>query len=212
MATGKSLSDPRQAVDVYDLINCGPRNRFTVLGSDGLPLIVHNCGAAYDADGNTVVIPPKARIQTLLDVIEEAASKVIVFVPFKSALRSLHAEISKHHTSEMVYGEVSKPDRDRILGSFQHGTDPKVLIAQPAAMSHGLTLTAASVIVWFAPITSAETYEQANARISRPGQKLNQLVVHIQGTALENKMFNRLRKKVAMQGMLLDMFRESSVA
>ena len=212
VATGKSLSDPRQAVDVYDLINCGPRNRFTVLGSDGLPLIVHNCGAAYDADGNTVVIPPKARIQTLLDVIEEAASKVIVFVPFKSALRSLHAEISKHHTSEMVYGEVSKPDRDRILGSFQHGTDPKVLIAQPAAMSHGLTLTAASVIVWFAPITSAETYEQANARISRPGQKLNQLVVHIQGTALENKMFNRLRKKVAMQGMLLDMFRESSVA
>ena len=169
-------------------------------------------GGVYDVDGNTVIIPPKARIQTLLDVIEEAASKVIVFVPFKSALRSLHAEISKHHTSEMIYGEVSKPDRDRILGSFQHGTDPKVLIAQPAAMSHGLTLTAASVIVWFAPITSAETYEQANARISRPGQKLNQLVVHIQGTSLENKMYNRLRKKVAMQGMLLDMFRESSVA
>lgn len=165
-------------------------------------------GAAYDADGNTVYIPPKARIQALLEVIEEAASKVIVFVPFKSALRSLHEQISKHHTAEMIYGEVSKSDRDRILGDFQHGTDPKVLIAQPAAMSHGLTLTAASVICWFAPITSAETYEQANARITRPGQKLNQLIVHIQGTALENKMFNRLRKKVAMQGTLLDLFRE----
>ena len=208
VATGKSLSNPCQVVDVYDLINCGPRNRFTVLSNDGLPLIVHNCGAAYDADGNTITIPPKARVQALLEVIEEAASKVIVFVPFKSALRSLHEQVSKHYTAEMIYGEVSKPDRDRILGDFQHGTDPQVLIAQPAAMSHGLTLTAASVIVWFAPITSAETYEQANARITRPGQKLNQLIVHIQGTALEARMYKRLAKKVTMQGMLLDLFRE----
>lgn len=165
-------------------------------------------GSAYDADGSPVHIPPKARVQALLEVIEEAASKVIVFVPFKSALRSLHEQISKHHTAETIYGEVSKPDRDRILGDFQHGTDPQVLIAQPAAMSHGLTLTAASVIVWFAPITSAETYEQANARITRPGQKLNQLIVHIQGTSLEAKMYRRLSKKVTMQGMLLDLFRE----
>jgi superfamily II DNA or RNA helicase len=208
VAFGSSPSDPRAVVPVYDLINCGPRNRFTVLGDDGVPLVVHNCGAAYDADGNTIYIPPKARIQALLEVIEEAASKVIVFVPFKSALKALHEQVSRHHSAEMIYGEVSKPDRDRILGDFQHGANPKVLIAQPAAMSHGLTLTAASVICWFAPITSAETYEQANARITRPGQKLNQLIIHIQGTALENRMFNRLRKKVAMQGMLLDMFRE----
>jgi SNF2 family DNA or RNA helicase len=165
-------------------------------------------GGVYDADGNTITIPPKARVQALLEVIEEAASKVIVFVPFKSALRSLHEQVSKHYTAEMIYGEVSKPDRDRILGDFQHGTDPQVLIAQPAAMSHGLTLTAASVIVWFAPITSAETYEQANARITRPGQKLNQLIVHIQGTPLEARMYKRLAKKVTMQGMLLDLFRE----
>lgn len=173
-----------------------------------MKLVQIACGAAYDANGNTIVIPPKARVQALLDIIEEAASKVIVFVPFKSALRALHGEVAKHTTAEMIYGEVSKKDRDRILGDFQHGEHPQVLIAQPAAMSHGLTLTAASVIVWFAPITSAETYEQANARITRPGQKHNQLIVHIQGTALESRMYNRLSKKVNMQGTLLDLFRE----
>jgi SNF2 family DNA or RNA helicase len=168
------------------------------------------CGAAYDSDGNTIVIPPKGRVQELLTIIEEAASKVIVFVPFKSALKSLHAEISKHHSAEMIFGEVSKTDRDRILGDFQQSPDPQVLIAQPAAMSHGLTLTAASVIVWFAPITSAETYEQANARITRPGQKHNQLIVNIQGTRLEARMYDRLKKKVSLQGALLEMFREQS--
>lgn len=34
---------------VYDLINCGPRNRFVVRGVDG-PLIVHNCTQAICAD------------------------------------------------------------------------------------------------------------------------------------------------------------------
>ena len=34
---------------VYDLFNCGPRNRFVVLGADG-PLIVHNCTQAIARD------------------------------------------------------------------------------------------------------------------------------------------------------------------
>jgi SNF2 family DNA or RNA helicase len=169
-------------------------------------------GSIYGDDGTTVVIPPKARINALLDIIEEAPSKVIVFVPFKAALRALHAEVSKYHAAEMIYGEVSKNDRDRILGNFQKSDQPRVLIAQPAAMSHGLTLTAASVIVWFAPITSAETYEQANGRITRPGQIHNQLIMHIQGSRLEARMYERLRKKVALQGTLLDMFREATNA
>ena len=29
--------------EVYDLVNCGPRRSFTVIGDDGLPLLVHNC-------------------------------------------------------------------------------------------------------------------------------------------------------------------------
>ena len=28
---------------VYDVVDAGPRNRFTVRGKDGQPLIVHNC-------------------------------------------------------------------------------------------------------------------------------------------------------------------------
>ena len=35
---------------VYDLVNCGPRSRFVVRGSDGLPLIVHNCTQAAARD------------------------------------------------------------------------------------------------------------------------------------------------------------------
>lgn len=41
--SGSPLSKPRTQSYVYDLLNCGPRNRFTILTNSG-PLIVHNCG------------------------------------------------------------------------------------------------------------------------------------------------------------------------
>lgn len=31
------------SAEVLDLVDCGPRNRFTVASADGTPLIVHNC-------------------------------------------------------------------------------------------------------------------------------------------------------------------------
>jgi SNF2 family DNA or RNA helicase len=71
-------------------------------------------------------------------------------------------------------------------------------------MSHGLTLTSASTIIWYAPVTSHDTYQQANARITRPGQKNTQFIVHLEGTEVERRIYKRLQSKEKMQGLLLD--------
>ena len=72
-------------------------------------------------------------------------------------------------------------------------------------MAHGLTLTAADTIVWYGPITSNEQYVQANGRIERIGKKYSSNVIHIESTDLEYKMYERLRKKQRLQGLLLDL-------
>jgi SNF2 family DNA or RNA helicase len=77
-------------------------------------------------------------------------------------------------------------------------------------MSHGLTLTAASTIVWATPTPSLEIYEQANARITRTGQQRNTLIVNIAATRAEELVYSRLKKRSAMQGALLDLFEASS--
>lgn len=163
-------------------------------------------GAAYDPHKRPVVFLPKPRIDAVLEVIEEAASKVIVFVPFRVSLEMVAEAIGKHHSVAMIHGGVGKTERDRVFGAFQSASDPRVLVAQPRAMSHGLTLTAASVIVWFAPVSSAETYEQANGRITRPGQQHSQLILHIEGSPIERKMYQALKDKTDMQGVLLGLF------
>jgi len=84
-----------------------------------------------------------------------------------------------------------------------------VLVANAAAMSHGLTLTAATTIVWYAPVHSNEIYQQACARVRRPGQTRSTVIVHLAGTEIERKIYKRLAEKESMQGLLLDLMKES---
>jgi SNF2 family DNA or RNA helicase len=184
-------------------------------------LIQVACGLVYGANGVNEVMDVGPRMDVLMEVIEESASKTIVFVPFVAVAERVAKEVSERsqvplldshgdgNLVELIHGGVSKSERDRIFSAFQDGTKTKVLVAQPAAMSHGLTLTAASTIVWFAPITSNEVFTQANGRITRAGQIHNQLIVTIEGTDIEKKYYKRLREKQKVQGVLLDMVKDS---
>lgn len=169
-------------------------------------LIQIACGVAYDTEGNEVTIPAKPRLEATLEIIQNAEAKVIVFVPFVSSIHHVADFIKSNGIEcECIYGEVSSANRDRIFRAFQSAHGPRVLVAQPASMSHGLTLTQANVIVWYAPITSNDIYEQACARITRPGQKLKQFIVNIEATPAERKIYARLKDKQRVQGLLLDM-------
>lgn len=171
-------------------------------------LIQIGCGVAYGTDGVEVVIPSKPRMDVLKEIIEESEGKVIVFVPLTGALEHVAAELRKDWSVEIVHGETSKNQRDQIFSDFQRGLDPRVLVANAATMSHGLTLTAATTIVWYAPVHSNEIYEQACARVRRPGQTKTTVIVHIAGSDVERRVYKRLQDKQSMQGLLLDMMKE----
>lgn len=179
-------------------------------GVKAMKLVQIACGLVYGDEGKKVSIPAKHRLQQTKEIVEMSGSKTIVFVPFVGAVEMVAKYLSQYFTVEVIYGEVSKSERDRIFAAFQRTPNPHVLVAQPAAMSHGLTLTAASTIVWYAPVASNGTYEQANARITRPGQKLNQLIAHIEGSPIERKIYERLQQRGSMQGLLLSLLKDKS--
>lgn len=164
-------------------------------------------GTAYGNDGD-VVIPAQPRIDLVREIIEEAEAKVLVFVPLTGALEALAADLRKDYTVAVVHGATSRGQRDQIFKEFQQSPNPRVLVANPGTLSHGLTLTAANTIVWFGPTHSNETWEQANGRIARPGQKLNTLIVNVVATPLEQKIFDRLAGRQQVQGALLDLIRD----
>ena len=165
------------------------------------------CGWVYTANRGIVSLDNKKRVQEVVDIYEQAAGKVIVFADFKHAACELHKRmLKKKINAVLVTGDTSKSNRDSIFGVFQNSKEKSMIVAHPKCMSHGLTLTAANTIIWFTPTTSPETYEQACARIQRPGQIRKSLIIHLTGSPIESKIYTRLRQKGRIQGALLDMF------
>jgi SNF2 family DNA or RNA helicase len=168
------------------------------------------CGVVYGKNGEHLLIPNEPRITVLEEVIEESEGKVLVFVPLTGVLEHVAERLSKRWSVAKIHGETPKNERDTIFTAFQKELDPHVLVANPGTMSHGLTLTAATTIVWFAPIHSNDIYEQASARVRRPGQSRTTVIVHIAGSEIENRIYQRLKTKQKMQGLLLDLMKEGS--
>lgn len=164
------------------------------------------CGFIYTQDGRVLDLKAKGRQQALLDLIEDTDQKVIVFVPFVHAVHSIFQLVKKHHPASLVYGGVPKAERDKIFTTFQHSTNPRILVAHPGCMSHGLTLTKSNTIIWYSPTQSLDTYIQACGRITRAGQRNKQYIAHVISGAVERRVYSRLAKQESMQGILLSLF------
>jgi SNF2 family DNA or RNA helicase len=115
--------------------------------------------------------------------------------------------LDKHKVSaEIVDGSVSVNKRTEFFSRFQEQADPKVLLIQPQAAAHGVTLTAANVVIWYAPVTSIESYLQANSRAHRKGQKNPVTVVHIEGSPIETKLYSMLQSKLGVHTKIIDLY------
>jgi len=166
-------------------------------------------GWVYTQDRGIVSLDNRKRVQEVVDLYEQSAGKVIVFVEFTHAAEELQRRLLKKGVNcVLVTGATSKKARDEIFGSFQNSKEKSMIVAHPKCMAHGLTLTAANTIIWFTPTVSLETYEQACARITRPGQTRKSLIIHLTGSPIESKIYARLRNKAQLQGALLDMFND----
>jgi SNF2 family DNA or RNA helicase len=170
-------------------------------------LLQLSCGAVYSDSGEVVSFDASNRIEALKEVIDEASHKVIVFVPYRHAIHIIYEELIKSgYTAEIINGDVNVNRRTEIFNKFQTQPDPKVLIIQPQAASHGVTLHAANVVIYWSPVMSVETYLQANARVHRAGQRNPCTVVHLQGSPVEKKMYAMLQSKVDIHTRLVDMY------
>jgi SNF2 family DNA or RNA helicase len=170
-------------------------------------------GAVYTDTGEVLEFDVSSRLKVVHEVVDETSNKVLVFVPFTHTIELLEKYLTKNGiTSEIINGSVSVNRRTDIVTHFQNNAQPKVLIIQPQAASHGLTLTAADTIIWYAPCTSVETYLQANARIDRPGQVNAMTIVHLSGSQVEKRMYSLLRGNVANHSEIIDLYKQEIIS
>ncbi len=172
-------------------------------------LLQISCGAVYTDTGETIEFDVKNRYKVLREVIDESSQKVLIFVPFKHVISILKDKLTKDGiTSDVINGDVSAHKRTAIFKEFQETDNPRVLIIQPQAAAHGVTLTAANTIVWWGPTPSLETYAQANARVHRSGQKHPCTVVQLQGSKVEKHIYAMLDQRINVHTKMIDLYQD----
>jgi SNF2 family DNA or RNA helicase len=171
-------------------------------------LLQISCGAAYTDDREVVEFDASPRLHVLEEVLEETERKVIIFALFRSSIDTIVTHLVKQgYAVGQIHGDVTATKRGQIIGDFQSTDKIRVLVMQPQATAHGITLTAADTVVFFGPLMSVEMYTQCIARADRKGQNSDKVtVVHIESSPIEKKLFKAMAGKVDDHKLLVDMF------
>ena len=172
-------------------------------------LLQISAGAVYTDDKEVLEFDIKHRYNVLREVVDETSQKTLVFVPFKHTIDILTDKLrADGYTAEVIRGDVSAAKRTEIFERFQNMPDPKILVIQPQAAAHGVTLTAANTVVWWGPTSSLETYAQANARVHRSGQKHKCTVVQLVGSHVEKRVYSLLDNRIDVHTKMIDLYNE----
>lgn len=174
-----------------------------------MKLLQISAGSVKNDDGNILYLDSSSRDNELWEIFEQTGkTKLIIFCAFIASIEHLTKFFrDKNAKTACIYGSIDQKLRAKHIQDFQDG-DLQVLIIQPQSSAHGITLTAANVIVWHSLVASGEIYLQANGRITRAGQKRKQLIIHLIGSQVEKKILKLLTSKGNLSQSVLNMFAE----
>ncbi len=166
------------------------------------------CGALKDpVTGVYHPLPHEPRTRALIETIQQASAKVLVVVPFKGIIRLLETELNKQGiTCAVVNGDVPMAKRTEIFKAFKTQKDPHVLLCHPAVMAHGLNLTEADMLIFYAPIYSNDEVEQVNERFNRAGQTRKMTIVRIGCHPLEWAIYRLTDTRKEAQNSILELY------
>ena len=150
------------------------------------------------------------KMEALIDIIDSAKQedkKVVIIARFNNELDAIEDMLSlKKIKYAVVRGDVK--NRDEQISEFQNNPECKVFVGQIATCGLGITLTAASTMVFYSMDYSMSNFEQCKARIHRAGQKENCHYIYIVcKNTVDRKVLRALRNKIDLAKTLVDDFR-----
>jgi SNF2 family DNA or RNA helicase len=114
---------------------------------------------------------PPPKIKEAVDMIEEFDGKVIVWCKFKFEIQEMNWALEKAGIKHVLfYGGTPEAERVQNRMAFQNDPSVKVFVGQVRTGGIGLTLTAASNVIYLSNTFSTEDRVQSEDRAHRIGQ------------------------------------------
>ena len=137
-------------------------------------------GGYLTDDAGSITSVSTAKLDALSDILDTMLAegkKLVIMARFVPELNDIQKLLEQKQIGyASVRGGIS--DRAEEIRRFQEDADCKVFVGQIAAAGLGITLTAASTMVFYSLDYSMSNFEQAKARIHRVSQTENCLYKH----------------------------------
>ena len=163
------------------------------------------CGHLMTDDGELVEVPSN-RTSALLETVDEMNGKVIIWSRFRYDIKAIVATLAKTYGADSVvsyFGDTSDDDRQAAVRRFQF-EDARFFVANPQTAGYGLTLTAASNVVYYANDFNLETRIQSEDRAHRIGQKKSVTYVDlVTRNSIDEHIVRTLRAKIELSAKTL---------
>ena len=137
------------------------------------------------------------REETMLDIIDTFSldEKVIIWAKYKEDIRAITSALDGVGKFEIFTGETKQSKRQKIIDGFQNG-DTRFLVSTPSAGGFGITLTAASKVIFYNNSFKYSERIQAEDRCHRIGQEKKVTYIDIIcSDSIDGKIYRSLMDK-----------------
>lgn len=167
------------------------------------------CGHLPDSLGQSVPLKDN-RLAALLDLLDECSGKVVIWATYTADINEIVNALTVKYEEEensrtiLYNGETTSEARASAVKDFQENPDYRFFVGNPKVGGYGITLHAASIMIFYSNDFNLETRLQAEDRIHRIGQKNACTYIDLvsPGT-IDEKIIDALRNKKNVAGEVL---------
>jgi SNF2 family DNA or RNA helicase len=165
------------------------------------------CGHVKLDNGEVVSLPNK-RVEELMSIAEESAGKIIIWANYRHDIEAIKLALAKEYGMNAVgtyYGDTEPDERQRVVREFQDPeSELRFFVGNPKTGGYGLTLTAASVVVYYSNSFDLEVRLQSEDRAHRIGQTKNVTYIDlIAPKTVDEKIVRALKDKIDIASQVL---------
>jgi SNF2 family DNA or RNA helicase len=165
------------------------------------------CGH-FTADDGTIKDLKNNRTDELSDLLNEVHGKVVIWAHYQYDVETIVERIKKEHGDNSVvtyYGLTPQDQRQDNIKKFQDKEGPvRFLVGTTATGGYGITLTAASTMIYYSNGYDLEKRQQSEARIDRIGQENPMTYIDLLAeNTIDDRIVVALRKKVNIASQIM---------
>ena len=148
------------------------------------------------------------RMDELLQILEETSGKAIIWANYRYDILRIEETLKKIYGEDSVgsyYGDTKDKERSEIINRFQDVDNPlRFFVGNTQTGGYGITLTAASTVIYYSNNYDLERRLQSEDRAHRIGQ--NHKVTYIDilcKDTVDEKIVKALRNKLDLAKLVL---------